>query len=90
MWPDLWVKVSGEVVKDAAYLHSLRGVAGGYAARQRELKRLAVLYGAGYRMDVERVLRDGPGAFVPSTRSPGRREAALAEARAILERKGAG
>lgn len=90
MWPDLWVKVSGDVVKDAAYLLSLRGVAGGYAARQRELKRLAVLYGAGYRMDVERVLRDGPGAFVPSTRSPGQREAALAEARAILGRKGAG
>jgi hypothetical protein len=61
VWPDLWVKVSGDVVKDAAYLLSLRGVAGGYAARQRELKRLAVLYGAGYRMDVERVLRDGPG-----------------------------
>jgi hypothetical protein len=85
----LWVKVSGDVVKDAAYLLSLRGVAGGYAARQRELKRLAVLYGAGYRMDVERVLRDGPGRLCCRLVRRGSVRL-LAEARAILERKGAG
>lgn len=90
MWPDLWVRVSGDVVLDAAFLVSLRGVAGGYAARQRELRRLALLYGEGYRMDVERVVKEGPSAFVPVAVRADRRVQALAEARDILARRGAG
>lgn len=85
-----WVQVSGDVSADAAYLASLYGMKNGVALRQRELKRLASLYGAGYRMNVEKALadRDAPDGAMRADAGPVMsRQDAMQAAREILGRR---
>ncbi|MTD34079.1 hypothetical protein [Paludibacterium denitrificans] len=72
---ELWVLESGDIARDAAYVVSLRGITGGVDLRRRELKRLELLYGAGYRMNVERAVKEGFDAVASRA---GSRERALA------------
>lgn len=62
---ELWVRESGELERDVAYLQALKVPDSRHAYwwRQRELKRLALLHGEGYVMNVERALKDGVGCF---------------------------
>lgn len=84
MFDESWAKESGDLEADARYLMSMRGMRGGIALRQRELKRLELLYGAGYRANVERVLKEGWGSSLLAAPEPvidstaGGRDAALA------------
>lgn len=85
-----WVQVSGDVAADVAYLSSLYGMKNGVALRQRELKRLASLYGAGYRMNVERAMADrgAPGEGIRADAGPVMsRQDAMQAAREILGKR---
>lgn len=59
---ELWERQSGTLEADVAYLTGLRGIKGGFELRRRELARLEALYGAGYRANVERVVKEGWGS----------------------------
>lgn len=84
MFDETWCRESGELERDVRYLMLLRGIKGGVALRQRELRRLELLYGAGYRVNVERVLKEGWESPLLATPIPvadlsaGGRDAALA------------
>lgn len=49
-----WVRVSGDVVADAAYVLSLPTM----QLRERELRRLGRVYGAGHRGSVRRAVKE--------------------------------
>lgn len=70
-----WVLESGDPKKDAAFLDSLRGSHGGTALRQREFKRLALVHGAGYKMNVERALSGDAPQLAAEMKNGGRNEA---------------
>lgn len=75
MLASLWVKVSGDPKADAAYVLSLPAL----PERRRELARLELIYGAGYRWDVERYVKEGwNGGFPSGPEGQGGREDALA------------
>lgn len=78
-----WVLESGDPDKDAAYLDALRGSHGGTVLRKREIKRLQLVYGDGYRMNVERALSGDVPQLAAEMRNGGR-----ADALAILGRGG--
>ena len=82
-----WMQVSGDAAADARYLASLRGMKNGVALRQRELRRLAELYGQGYRMNVERVLADGGVASEVPAGPVMSRQDAMHAAREILGKR---
>lgn len=83
-----WVQVSGDIAADARYLNSLRGMKNGIALRQRELRRLAMLHGDGYRMNVERALRGGDGYLPGAEVVTGGRVAAMEQMKSLLDRRG--
>ncbi|OQS36664.1 hypothetical protein B0T40_09725 [Chromobacterium haemolyticum] len=70
-----WVLESGDPDKDAAYLDSLRGSHGGAALRLREMKRLKLVYGDGYKMNVERALSGDVPQLAAEMKNGGRNEA---------------
>ncbi|NHR07968.1 hypothetical protein HA052_22525 [Chromobacterium haemolyticum] len=70
-----WELESGDPDKDAAYLDALRGSHGGTALRKREIKRLQLVYGDGYRMNVERALGGDVPQLAAEMRNGGRNEA---------------
>ncbi|MBN3003371.1 hypothetical protein JW897_06425 [Chromobacterium alkanivorans] len=70
-----WVLESGDPDRDAAYLDALRGSHGGTALRKREIKRLQMVYGDGYRMNVERALSGDAPRMAAEMKNGGRNEA---------------
>ncbi|WP_143330385.1 hypothetical protein [Chromobacterium haemolyticum] len=78
-----WVLESGDPDKDATYLKALRGSHGGTAHRLREIRRLALVHGDGYRMNVERALSGEAPQLAAEMKNGGR-----ADALAILGKGG--